>query len=264
MGRVMGTIDDFPPYEEPHTILPDGTRDFRTSTRPLTDHAHSSEHNEHYTPEWIALRGHVVLEGITFDPFSCARANEVIKASDYWAIDKWQHSEQVFQVPWYTRIGNDGAVLPTRIFCNPPGGKLDPETLAPLPRNANNRQGGPGLSAAGVAFGKLSHEWAIGNVHSALFLAFSLNVFRTAQSDKVLEHFPQALPPTAFPFMTFRDRIKFETIDPETGARVTAGGGTPQDSAIVFLPPRYYNGAWNVDALSRFRQQYEDQGHVRI
>jgi hypothetical protein len=240
---------------------------------PLTAHAHSSEHNEHYTPEWIALRSHVVLQTAPgavgmFDPMSSARANAVIRAEHFWTIEQWgSHPENVFHAPWNLRDGA-GSILTTRIFCNPFGGKLDADTLAPLPRNEDGKQGGPGLSAAGVAFGKLSHEWYLGHVECALFLAFSLNVFRTAQSPKIREHFQHAAAPTAFPFMVFRDRIRFETIDPDTGARVTAGGGTPQDSAMVFLPPRSNETRGILDhcprALARFRQQFEDQGHVTL
>lgn len=233
----------------------------------LIAHAHSSEHHEHYTPAWIGTRAGVVLEGVTLDPMSSAAANTAIGAEHFWTCGQWQGvPENVFLTSWAVRDGG-GMLCKSRVWLNPAGGKLNAETLAPLPKNEDNKQGGPGLSAAGVAFGKLSHEWSIGNVDCALFLAFSLNVFRTAQSVKIAKHFPHACAPTSFPFVTFRERIQYDIIDPTTGERVP-GKSPPQDSAIVYLPPRNTTeqpaGHDRARAgVARFVQQFQDQGHVR-
>lgn len=226
----------------------------------LVAHAHSSEHNEHYTPEWLTNLAHEVLHGITLDPMSSRRANETIRApliytatDDACARDLDGSSRGIFSVPWtYGRA-------PGRVWLNPPGGKLDPETLQQCPRNVEGRQGGPGLSAAATAFGKLSHEWILGRVECALFLCFSLNVFRTAQSRRVGAHFAHACAPSSFPFCIFRERIRFETIDAD-GARSSAGVGAPQDSALVFLPPRDERDARVADFAARL----SPFGHVRI
>lgn len=223
-------------------------------------HAHSSEHNEHYTPESIASAGRYVLNGFTFDPFSSARANETIKAEVYWEIGMWGDTpERVLKAPWGDP---DADALPSRVWCNPPGGRLNAETLAQLPKNENNKQGGPGLSSAGAAFAKLSHEWVRGRVDCALFLCFSLNVFRTAQSRAWAKHFPHACAPTSFPFVCFRDRIHFDTVDEHGNVQHGAGGGAPQDSAIVLLPARHYPVE---DAmLQRFKDAFSPYGHVRL
>lgn len=223
-------------------------------------HAHSSEHNEHYSPAWLAGAGRYVLGGYTLDPFSSPIANETIKAEHFWTLDKWEHPEQVFHVPWYTRIGGDGTPVPDRLWVNPPGGRLNAATLAPLVRNENGKQGGPGLSSAGAGFAKLSHEWTSGHVDCALFLCFSLNVFRTAQSRAWARHFPRACAPTSFPFCTFRDRIHFDTVDEHGQVQHGAGGGAPQDSALVLMPPR----GRAADMLARFQEAFSPYGHVRL
>src|SRR3954470_10109134 len=152
--------------------------DARAHNTSTTAHAHSSEHNEHYTPAWLAEGGRYVLGGFTLDPFSSTKANETIKADEIWTLDHWQGAPWLaYSIAWSQPNAD---ALASRVWCNPPGGRLEAQTLAPLPRNENNKQGGPGLSSAGAGFAKLSHEWIHGRVDCALFMCFSLNVFRTA------------------------------------------------------------------------------------
>ncbi len=235
-------------------------------------HAHSSEHNEHYTPEWLADAGRYVLGGFTLDPFSSPVANRTIKAEWWWCDN--QPLDGVEILPPDPRAGHvmgsaiwrihwsdpHGDALASRVWCNPPGGRLNAETLEPLPRNENGKQGGPGLSSAGAGFAKLSHEWVHGRVDCALFLCFSLNVFRTAQSRAWSKHFPQACAPTSFPFVCFRDRIHFDTVAEDGTVRHGAGAGAPQDSALVLLPTRGDASAM----LRRFEQIFAPHGHVRL
>jgi hypothetical protein len=225
-----------------------------------TQHAHSSEHNEHYTPAWLVDAARYVVNGFTLDPFSSPVANETVKAQEFWTLAQWgTMPENVYRVLWQVRDGAGGLSAP-RVWCNPPGGRLNADTLEPLPRNENGKQGGPGLSSAGAAFAKLSHEWRHGRVDCALFLCFSLNVFRTAQSKAWAPHFPQACAPTSFPFVCFRDRIHFDTVDENGNVQHGAGGGAPQDSALVLLPS-HINQA---DMLGRFKEAFSPYGHVRL
>lgn len=220
-------------------------------------HAHSSEHNEHYTPSWLVECARKVLGTITFDPFSSSKANETIKAETFWTFDMWCGSpELVYLQRWCDPTAD---ALASRVWCNPPGGRLIPENLEPLPRNENGKQGGPGLSSAGAAFAKLSHEWIHGRVDCALFLCFSLNVFRTAQSRAWAKHFPEACAPSSFPFVCFRDRIHFDTVASDGTLVSGAGGGAPQDSALVLLPSR-----GDAAMLERFKVTFQQHGHVRL
>lgn len=234
-----------------------------------TQHAHSSEHNEHYTPAWLVDAARYVVNGFTLDPFSSPIANETVKASWWWCdgdqnnldahkgVMRHVMGSAIWRIHWDDPFGE---ALPSRVWCNPPGGRLNAETLEPLPRNENGKQGGPGLSSAGAAFAKLSHEWLHGRVDCALFLCFSLNVFRTAQSKAWAPHFPQACAPTSFPFVCFRDRIHFDTVDENGNVQHGAGGGAPQDSALVLLPS-HINQA---DMLGRFKEAFSPYGHVRL
>lgn len=235
-------------------------------------HAHSNGHVEHYTPAWLAEKARAVLGAIDYDPMSCAAANEVIRAQHWSDADALRpQSDPRGHFPWFRLSGPDGAGegAPARVWLNPAGGKLDRKTLEPLPRNQNGIQGGPGISAAAAAWAKLSHEWAIGNVHSALFLCFSMGVFRTAQDPDLRKFFPRCTDPTLYPFVVFRERIAFDVlIDTVTtnGDWIKLrqpGESPPQDSALVYLPPND-NAGHGLSSKSRFLQEFRQLGTVRL
>lgn len=198
---------------------------------------HTSLSKEHYTPKSIVDPSRIVLEEIDLDPASCTAANLIVQARTTFEDD-----------------GGHGGLAKEwhgRVFLNPPGGKLGPDLL-PLKK-------GNGRSSAGVWWAKLMCEWSESRVHSAIFICFSLNVFRAAMSaDKT------ARAPFEFPFVIPRKRIQYAQLN-EQGERVR-GGKCQHDSAIVFVPnaPRYETDWRECEGVDRFIEQFGPLGVVRI
>lgn len=201
---------------------------------------HTSISAEHYTPISIVEPSRLALGGrIDLDPASSARAQEAVKA------EVWRGEEP----------GTIGALAYEwhgGVFLNPPGGKLDKKTLLPL-------KSGNGLSSAGVWWCKLWNEWNEGNVHSAIFICFSLNVFRASIAAS-----PVARGPHEFPFVIPRKRIQYDHIN-EAGERVR-GKKCQHDSAIVYLPncSRYETEFGAIEDAQRFKTAFEHLGPVRL
>lgn len=206
----------------------------------------SSASNEHYTPPEIVEAARAVLGQIDLDPATCAVANRIVRARLFCS-----EQQSGLDQDWN---GLDG---PARVFLNPPGGKLDPKTLEPLPRDEHGKQNGPGVSSAAVWWAKLIYEYRAGRVDQAVFVCFSLSVFKTAQG-KVgpLDDCPA---PYSFPFVVCSDRLKY------WNERTPIGTGSPQqDSAIVYLPPRPLGEVHCPIALQRFARAFAPFGTVRL
>lgn len=212
----------------------------------------SSATNEHYTPPEIVAAAREVLGEIDLDPATCAVANRVVRARLFC-------SEQQSGLDQSWTSFDD---KPARVFLNPPGGKLNPHTLEPLPRDEHGKQNGPGVSSAAVWWAKLIYEWRAGHVEQAIFVCFSLAVFKTAQGRVgPLDDCPA---PYSFPFVVCSDRLKY------WNERTPIGTGAPQqDSAIVYLPP----GERRIDpaptdayvlASRSFRDAFASFGAVRL
>lgn len=224
---------------------------------------HSSQTNEAYTPAWLVGMSREVLGGdIDLDPASCAAAQAVVQAGT------------VHCAPPEGQLGGLGVPWFGRVFLNPPGGKLDRATLLPIPRNAEGRQGGPGLSSAAVWWGKLWLDWERGSVHSAIYICFSLSVLRTAQDPELGVRGIQQ-----FPFCVPRDRVNYDRLvwvdtsglDGQCGWFRTPTKGAPADSAIVYLPPKGIPSAQNgwstherLEGLARFKKVFDQIGEVRL
>jgi hypothetical protein len=213
---------------------------------------HSSKSNEAYTPDYIVEASRATLGAIDLDPASCAEAQGVVKAG-FW----YGQEHDGLRRPWRTRC-SIGASVGARVFLNPPGGKLDKVTLEPI-------KAGPGLSSAAVWWGKLIDEWQAGNVHSAIFVCFSMAVFRTTQEAECATPFA----PYEFPFCVPRNRINYDKM--VDGVRVPTKGA-PADSAIVLLPPRSElievpcdeQSASTSATIDRFIAEFSKYGKVRI
>lgn len=165
---------------------------------------HSSDSNEHYTPEAIVEAARTVLGGIDLDPASCELGNSVVGA-----------------LAWYgpgSELAEDGLAEPWlgRVFLNPPGGRV-PEQYAGLGTRSN----------AALWWSALAGYWAEGEVEAAIFIGFTLEILRSAQGLDV----PQ---PLDFPICVPKSRIAFDT--DKGGERV--GSSSPSHAnVIVYLPP---------------------------
>jgi hypothetical protein len=180
----------------------------------VSEFTHSSESNEHYTPPEIVEAARKLLGGIDLDPFSCALANTVVKATEYFHVGG-------FERPWRTTTGPGGPSRAARVFVNPPGGKLN--------KDLEQVKGGPGMSTAALGWCKTVHEWEIGNVHSGVFVGFNLEVLRITQQYEAMG----LRSCMTFPFCVPRDRLKF------WGEGVEVGTGSPQyPNVLVGIPPR--------------------------
>jgi hypothetical protein len=210
---------------------------------------HSSESNEHYTPPEVVEAARYTLGGeIDLDPASCALANTVVKARCFMA-------EGSLDRDW---TGPDGE--PATVWLNPPGGKSDFTTLEPLPRDAEGKQHGPGLSTSAVWWWKLLYEIRAGHVKAAVFEAFSLDMFQAAQNPKGED--AARTPPHLFPLCVPASRLRHWGPSKPVGK-----GGSSQPSAIVLVTPeRLGMGAPFSDAAfdARFREAFAPFGAVRL
>jgi hypothetical protein len=189
---------------------------------------HSSKTNEHYTPREYIEAARELMGSIDLDPASCAEANETVKAA------KWYGKrEDGLSMNW---AGN--------IWLNPPGGKLK--------FSMNHVTGkmewkevpkGPGTSSAFVWYAHLATKWERGEIRSAVFLAFTLEMLRLGQGATIA--------PQAFPRCYPKDRIKFI----EKGGNV--GGSPGHANVLIYMPPRNLD---SLDSGSRFASIFRKFG----
>jgi hypothetical protein len=159
---------------------------------------HSSASNEAYTPTNVVEAARATMGAIDLDPFSCAKANEVVQASAYF-------SEFALDREWFGRV-----------FCNPPGGTLDRTTLEP----------GSGYSSAAVAWAYLLSEYLSGRVEQAVFVCFSLNTFQNSQQVPGMRFAPYM-----FPFCVPSSRLKFWSEARPIGTK----NQPAQPNALIYL-----------------------------
>ncbi len=131
---------------------------------------HSSKSQEHYSPVDVVEAAHRTMVGIDLDPASCATANTIVKAANYYN----QQQDGLSRI-WH---GN--------VFLNPPGGKVGKR------------------SSAGVWWDKLVEEYFIttGHVEQAIFVGFSLEFLQTSQNYALAN-------PLCFPFCIPSKRLMF-------------------------------------------------------
>lgn len=167
---------------------------------------HSSDTTEHYTPAPIVEAAREVLGGIDLDPASCSLANEVVQAAAFYGPGGL--APDGLAETW---IG--------RVFLNPPGGRV-PDEYKGLGTSSN----------AALWWATLASAWEAGEVEAAIFVGFTLEILRSAQSLDV----PQ---PINFPLCVPSSRIAFDT--EQQGERIASKQPT-HANVIVYLPP--YNG----------------------
>ncbi len=203
---------------------------------------HSSISNEHYTPKDIVRLSRKTLGYIDLDPASSYKANQTIQAFQYY--DKESNG---FTKNWFGRI-----------FLNPPGGWCDLKG-AEVIKASGNRPGCTATGACGLSpdhvhdgmqssaaawWKKLMTAWLAGNISSAIFLGFSIEILQTTQTSGVRS-------PLTFPICYPKQRIKFVREDGEVGA------SPPHASCIICVSA-------HQEAIERFEENFSTLGHVVI
>jgi ParB family chromosome partitioning protein len=168
---------------------------------------HSSKTNEHYTPVHVVEAARKVLGAIDLDPASCEQANRTVKAT------RW------------IGLPDDGLIQEWhgRIFLNPPGGALKdcPEERRRWDTN----------SRACAWWRKLMQEAARGNVTTAVFVGFTLEILRSTQGGKW-----QRQSAMQFPFCVPAQRLKFGGDQPTHANAIMYVGHEKEKFAEIFSP----------------------------
>jgi hypothetical protein len=210
-----------------------------------TSHMHSSEHNEHYTPLHIIDAARATLGAIDLDPASCELANCHVGAARIFTRD-----DDGLSMEWGYPFN------PSRVFCNPPGGKK------------------AGESVQKRWWWKGAREWAERRVDALIWVAFKVDFLQTTQVDA-----PAGLPlpldgaicyprsrlayltnrlPGPTPKRPNRKPTKKQSEDFECTGLCT-GESPPHASAIVYMPSRLDPGG-----LARFVEAFSPIGAVRV
>lgn len=186
-----------------------------TAQQGATVVAYQSKSMEHYTPSLLIQAAREVLGGIDLDPASCALANTTVRADRYYSRE-----DDGLSKPWSGRV-----------WLNPPGG----------------RRGC--ISEAKGWWVRLARDYAAGDVTSALFLGFNMQLLQTAQ---VCRPRPASLP-SDHPLCLFSRRIRFLRGTEE--GQLKPGNTCTFASVLVYLPDRSDRGA-----VERFRRVFAPFG----
>jgi hypothetical protein len=181
---------------------------------------HSAKSVEHPTPAHIVEPARRLLEGIVLDPASCAKFNQRVGAERY-----FNRKQDGLTQPWRARS----------VFLNPPGGVL----IRRGDRWVARKGKGPGESSMRMWWDKLVTHYEDGQVGSAVFIGFTLEILRTSQKCLVpIQAFMRCYP---------RERQAFRGDDPTHG------------NVIVYLPPR--EGGEGRRWHKRFAEEFGSLGY---
>lgn len=203
---------------------------------------HSSESDEHYTPPAIVEAARATMGGIDLDPASCAEANECVQARWFRAFcgtegpGPWAWTARA---PYSPAPDFDmKAEHPTRVFLNPPGGKVGKR------------------SSSAVWWEKLIGEWLAGNVEQAVFVCFNLEVLNTTQSCETMC--------LEFPICYLKNRPRFWP--PGTPPELRGKTGAPKyPGAVVYVAPLHpTTGLVDEEAVARFVEAFSSLGKVVV
>lgn len=206
---------------------------------------HSSRSAEHYTPVEFVEAAREVLGEIDVDPASCASANTLVRAREFYDLER-----NGFLRPWHGRV-----------FVNPPGGYCDHDGLrvetgcektGSCGLAAPHRHDSERRSAAAAWWFRLADEYMSGRAVAGVCVAFTLELLQTTQRPPVLR-LPAAV---EFPFCIIRKRIAFLQ---GTQDHLKPGASPPHASAFIYLPP-----TWADHELGKFRRVFSRLGHVVI
>ena len=181
---------------------------------------HLSNTSEHFSPGFLINLARKVLGSINLDPFSNARANEYIQAEKYFGLD---NKKDGFKEPW------GGREYPTNLWINPPGSKIK------------------GKSQQKMAWQYLMEQYEIGNVKSAIFLSFNLNLMQSSQIKQ------EGKLPMTFAFCVPKQRIAYLKSDLSSSSNPT------HPSALFYINPKN-----DVSKIQLFKEVFSSIGHVII
>lgn len=196
---------------------------------------HLSKTVEHYTPAPIVEAARATLGAIDLDPASCPLANETVRAARI-----------------YDRI-EDGLLRPWsgRVFLNPPGGR---DITGSVQR---------------AWWWRVARSWDEGEIDSAIFVAFSIELLQTSQAE------PRGPIPLDFPLCFPARRVAYcraledaatsqEMLfgDKAEAPQLEVGDSPPHASCIVYLPPRRALANECLRGLARFRAEFSKFGRV--
>jgi hypothetical protein len=224
---------------------------------------HSTESNEFYTPEPVVTPSRYVLGGIDLDPASSAFANELVRATTYFALDleRFEETNGLLQPAWLGRT-----------FLNCPGGLIDVDGR-PVYRKTKTRLGctetgscglPPGHahqgvnSSAAVWWRTLVGQWVKGNVTAAIFVGFSLELFQSCQEGEAPPHHP-----LQFPCCLPAKRARFDQVEIVDGVPTRVPGDQPTHSNfITLLPGLDARGEVDQQMLDRFSAAFTPLGYM--
>lgn len=259
---------------------------------------HSSEHTEHYTPEWLVKKARHVLGGIDLDPASSAFANEIVRATTF-----YDETQNGLLVPggWRGRTilnppgglvdssgnvvhrstkGNVGGCTVTG-SCGLPAGTVERVHIGGVPHDkVTPGHKHEGVTSSAVTWWRaLCGEWAAGRVTAAIFVGFSIELLQSCQGGPNPGHHPLDFP-CCFP----KERIKFDMVKPNKtipglmglqlsedgfhapGHATRVPGNQPTHSnVIVLLPGAIRQGDAEYpdpNMLSRFDEAFGPVGYI--
>ncbi len=215
---------------------------------------HSSESNEHYSPEDYIEAGRVLMGSIDCDPATSELANTVVRATVIYTKETNGFNREWHGNTWLNPPGGicdeDGRIItrarkatktqPARLSCSETG-------ECGLPPGHKHKNVTSTLKAWWF---KLVAEYMSGRVRSAIFVGFNLELQQTVQLPcfnsegmPILQDFPSCVP---------RTRMKFST--PEDG-KLKKGKQPTHGNIIVYLPAQ-----WNELERLRFTTLFGDFG----
>ncbi len=215
----------------------------------------SSASNEAYTPPDVLEAARHALGGtIDLDPASCAVANEEVRAGFIYTADTtraWDGSVNLLDgrtgglfLPW----GHTDQ--PNTVWCNPPGGFVNRDTLLPAKR---------GMSSCCAWWYTALNEYRAGRVKAACFYTFRLDVLQNIQAYADYE------PPQAFPFCILKARPRHWSTG--TPRELRGKRGQPTHACAVFFLPERLGGVTsagvNRRSVDRFVKAFSPLGYVR-
>lgn len=219
---------------------------------------HSKLTPEHYTPPEYAEAVRRVLLRVDLDPFSCAAANDIIKANGFYS-----RAHNGFRHQWHgTVFANPPGGMLNRVLgkackacvdllddaacdaCGGSGWEVQPDTEDEANEKEWTRKRFGTSSSAGAAWVKLCEEMNAGRIDAAIFLAFNIELLSTSQGTNSVSML-------SLPICVPAQRIRY------VGADGLPGDQPPHASAFVLC-------SRSAEQRARFAEVFSQFGAVRL